>query len=67
MSIGKIYDIETGETTEVPLSKEKLASLADFTKKLEIELQAEEAKRLAKSAVLEKLGLTAEEATALLA
>ena len=67
MAIEKIYDIETGETTEVPLSKEKLASLADFTKKLEIELQEEEQKRLAKAAVLEKLGLTEEEAAALLA
>ena len=65
MSIEKIYDIETGQTTEVPLSEEKLESLANFTKKIEQELKAEKAKELAKSEVLAKLGLTMEEISAL--
>lgn len=65
MSIEKIYDIETGETTEVPLSEQKLESLADFTKKMELEIKTEKAKQLAKSAALAKLGLTNEEISAL--
>lgn len=67
MSIEKIYDIETGETTEVTLTKEAAASLAKEQAKIDAELQLIQEKRQAKEAVLAKLGLTVEEATALLA
>jgi hypothetical protein len=63
----KIYNVETSETTEASLSAERLEKLAEINAHFEAELQKEEQKRLARNAVLEKLGLTAEEATALLA
>ena len=67
MSMEKIYNVETGETTEVPLSAERLKKLAEVSEHFEAEFQKEEQKRFTRNAVLEKLGLTAEEATALLA
>ena len=67
MSMEKIYNVETSETTEASLSAERLEKLAEINAHFEAELQKEEQKRLARNAVLEKLGLTAEEATALLA
>jgi len=62
----KIYDIETGETTEVPLSKEKAASLVAFQKQFDAEEVIFNKKLEARKAVLDKLGLTDEEAKALL-
>ena len=67
MSMEKIYNVETGETTEVPLNADRLKKLAEINSHFEAELQKEEQKRLTRNSVLEKLGLTAEEATALLA
>lgn len=67
MSIEKIYNIETGETIEVELSKERVASIAAYQVKVDAEVNAKEALEAKKQEVLTKLGLTAEEATALLA
>ena len=66
MTMEKIYDIETGETTEIPLSKEKLANIAAFQKKFDAEQSLMNDKLQARQAVLNKLGLTDEEAKALL-
>ena len=61
-----IIDINTGERTEKPLSKE----IIDFNKKINDERAAKEIelekKAIAKAALLEKLGITAEEAALLL-
>jgi len=64
----KIYDITTGIETVVEreLTKEELAdkkSLADLISKLEAETQAT---AIAKSAILDRLGLTDDEAKLLL-
>lgn len=66
MTMEKIYDIETGETTEIPLSKEKLASIDAFQKKFDAEQLLLNEKLQARKAVLAKLGLTDEEAKVLL-
>ena len=66
MAIEKIYNVETGETIEVELSEERLASIAAYQAKVDEEQTAAEAKLQARQAVLDKLGLTDEEAAALL-
>jgi Pyruvate/2-oxoacid:ferredoxin oxidoreductase gamma subunit len=67
MSTEKIYNLETEETLETSLTEERLKKFAEINARFEAELQKEEQKRLARNAVLEKLGLTADEAAALLA
>jgi len=61
-----IFDIQTGETTEKPLSKE----IIDFHKKINDKIaavQAEaEAKAAARQAIADRLGLTADELQVLL-
>lgn len=65
--IEKIIDLNTGEETVKPYTKEQLAEVqAAALKKAEREAE-EAAKEAARQAVLSKLGLTAEEAAALLA
>lgn len=66
MSIEKIYNIETGETTEVELSQERLAGIAAYQAKIDAEQSEATIKLEARQAVLEKLGLTADEAALLL-
>jgi len=62
----KIYDVTTGETTEVPYSKEQLAEV-EANKKALAANEAEAAiKATAKAALLDRLGITAEEAALLL-
>jgi len=62
----KIYDVTTGKTTEVPYSKEQLAE-AEANKKALAANEAEAAiKATAKAALLDRLGITAEEAALLL-
>lgn len=66
MATEKIYNVETGETIEVPLSAERVAALAEYQSKVDAE-QAEAVTKLqARQAVLDKLGLTADEAALLL-
>lgn len=66
MAIEKIYNIETDETIEVPLTKEKATQIAAYQAKVEAESSAEESKKAAREAIYAKLGLTEEEAAAFL-
>ena len=66
MSIEKIYNIETEETIEIPLSQEKIASIENMQSKIDAEQNEINAKLEAREAVLQKLGLSAEEAKLLL-
>jgi hypothetical protein len=65
-----IVDCSTGETTEVELTAEEIKDIEAAQKAVEIERKAQEvidvAKATAKSALLDKLGITAEEAALLL-
>lgn len=68
MYIEKIYDVQTGEETivERPFTKDELAAI-EAEKKAAEKRQAElEAKASARAAILEKLGLTEDEAKLLL-
>jgi hypothetical protein len=66
MSMEKIYNVETKKTTEVPLSDEAVAQLSVAQAKIEAENLALSQKLKARQAVLDKLGLTADEAVLLL-
>jgi regulator of protease activity HflC (stomatin/prohibitin superfamily) len=65
-----IVDCSTGETTEVELTAAEIADQEAAQKAAEAERKAQEviaaAKAQAKTALLDKLGITAEEATLLL-
>jgi len=64
--IAHIYDGTTGESIDRPLNDEETALLATnekYAAKVEADRKAKEA---ARAAVLDKLGLTADEAAALL-
>ena len=61
-----IHDAITGEITTVELTKTELAERAQATKDAEAYAAAQIAKNAARQAVLDKLGLTADEANALL-
>ena len=65
-----IVDCSTGETTEVELTAEEIADLETARKAAEDQRKAEEAEAAAKEAkrqeILERLGLTTEEAAILL-
>jgi hypothetical protein len=66
MAIEKIYNIKTGETTERELSKEALKSLAVIQTGLDAEAEQAAIDSAAKTKLLERLGITAEEAKLLL-
>lgn len=66
MAIEKIYNIETDETVEVELSADRIAELSTIQAKIDAEQNAAAAKLQARKAVFDKLGLTDEEAEALL-
>jgi hypothetical protein len=57
----KIYDVVTGETTEVPYSKEQLAEVKANQKEIMAKQAEAEAKQLERQAILDRLGLTADE------
>ncbi len=61
-----IFDALTGESTTQELNDDELAQLELFKKQAELDAQALEARQAARQAVLDKLGLTANEAAALL-
>jgi regulator of protease activity HflC (stomatin/prohibitin superfamily) len=65
-----IVDCSTGETTEVELTAEEIKDMEAAQKAAEAERKAREviaeAKATAKAALLDKLGITAEEAALLL-
>ena len=56
-----IYDITTGETTTRNYTPEEVAEIEAAQAEAAAELAAYEAHKLARQAVLEKLGLTADE------
>ena len=66
MSIEKIYNIETKETIEIPLSDEAIAYLEGVQAKIDAEQTLFNEKEAARQAVLTKLGLSADEAKLLL-
>ena len=61
-----IHDAITGETTIVELTEAELAERAQLLKDDQAQVKAQAAKEAARKAVLTKLGLSAEEAAALL-
>jgi hypothetical protein len=64
--IAHIHDASTGETIERPLTADELELIANNAKYGAEKKKFEEAKEAARAAVLAKLGLTADEAAALL-
>jgi hypothetical protein len=65
-----IVDCSTGETTEIELTAEEIKDMEAAQKAVEAERKAQEviaaAKATAKTALLDRLGITAEEAALLL-
>jgi hypothetical protein len=61
-----IHDATTGEVNTVELTDAELAERAQATKDAAAHAAAQIAKQAARQAVLDKLGLTADEANALL-
>ena len=61
-----IHNVETGQIVEVELTQTELAEAAATTTKAEAEAQAKAEAASAKAALLEKLGITEEEAKLLL-
>lgn len=61
-----IYDISDNSVIELPLTEEELAQKQIDRQKLEQEKQENEAKIFARQAILDRLGLTEEEAKLLL-
>ena len=67
MATKLVHNVETGEVSEVELTAQELAQLeADKNEKLK-EAEATEVKETTKAALLDRLGITAEEAALLLA
>ena len=66
MSTHTEINLETGEVIERPLTVEEEKSIADFVIESEAKRAEYAAKETAKQAILDKLGLTADEAAALL-
>jgi hypothetical protein len=66
MTMERIYNVETGETTELPLSAERVAALAEYQSKVDAEQAQADKDAAAKQIILDRLGLTAEEAALLL-
>jgi hypothetical protein len=61
-----IYDAITGEITTIALTETELAERANAVTEAKAQAKAQAAKLAARQAVLDKLGLTADEAAALL-
>jgi hypothetical protein len=62
----KEHNVETGEIIERQMNAEELAELENYKKLVEAETKAEAAKAEAKSALLNRLRITADEAKLLL-
>lgn len=62
----KIHNVETGEIIEREMNAEELAELESDKAKAEAEVQAKAEAAAAKAALLERLGITEEEAKLLL-
>jgi hypothetical protein len=66
MSLIKIVNAETGEEIEREMNQAELADAAELSAKWETEVKAEQDKAEKKAEVLERLGITEEEAKLLL-
>lgn len=66
MSKIKIVDVETGEVVERDMTSEELAQKASDDAAIEALKEAEKAKATQREALLERLGITEEEAKLLL-
>lgn len=64
--IERIHDVSTGEITERPFTAKEIKEVEANIAKAEAELQAAQTKATAKAALLEKLGITEDEARLLL-
>ena len=62
----QIHDVATGEIVVREMNADELAQLEKDKKQAQLDAQAQTAKQAARQAVLDKLGLTADEANALL-
>lgn len=62
----EIYNCETGELIRVDLTPEEIAIYEAEALKNQAELEAIQQKNIARQAVIDKLGLTADEVAALL-
>lgn len=62
----RIYDMETRETVDRPMTKEEYSDYQDGIKALEQEKAASSNAKAVKASAYDKLGLTAEEIAALL-
>ena len=58
--------LENGEIIETPFTKEEIAEVKAAEKRLEKEKAENEAKQAARQAILDRIGLTADEAKLLL-
>ena len=61
-----IHDVSTGETVTRDFNDDELAQLEKDKAKAQLDAQALKARQAKRQAVLDKLGLTADEANALL-
>jgi hypothetical protein len=66
MSLIKVHNVETGEVKERQMSKDELAAQGALESAAEIQKQKELEALAAKTALLEKLGITEDEARLLL-
>jgi len=66
MTTIKIHNVETGEVIEREMNAEELSQLEATRAKAQAEAAAEATKAADKAALLEKLGITSEEAALLL-
>ncbi len=62
----KIFDISTGEEIITPLSPEEIVQIEANIAKAEIQAETQAAKAAEKQAILDQLGITAEQAKLLL-
>ena len=61
-----IHNVETNEILEIEMTAKEIAEVKAEAKLLEAAVKAQEAKAEAKAALLEKLGISADEAALLL-
>lgn len=64
--INRVFDVSTGETIENPLSKEEVTRIEKRIAETQAELAAIEEAAAKKAALLDRLGITADEAKLLL-
>ena len=66
MSVKLVHNVETGEVTEVKLTADEIAQIEKDKVQAILELDAQNAITVEKSALLDRLGITTDEAKLLL-